>query len=286
MPTTGVRFALETALIVATAAVTGFAHLGAWAIVGAVVVVWLATSVFEYSRSHPRSAVSGRSSPGKSSHAIRGPEVEPFVSADDAVERVRVLVGSRQTALDGSLDESVVEVAPGAPPRFELDGVVEDGAGEDSDFEDSVERDDDAEETLVQPSPDSTTVVSVDATVELPAAERVAKVDEEAETESSDEPEPAGDRPGAGSWPDRASAQGAPATNPTPDPESEPVIAAAWSWNVWNLERVVRERAATNEELNFLLLYLRDYANPAGMLPPDFDSLVRESFGDLLAAPS
>jgi hypothetical protein len=53
-------------------------------------------------------------------------------------------------------------------------------------------------------------------------------------------------------------------------------------WNIWTLERVAREQAGDNDELGFLVTYLRDYANPDGMLPTNFDSLVRESFGDLL----
>jgi hypothetical protein len=53
-------------------------------------------------------------------------------------------------------------------------------------------------------------------------------------------------------------------------------------WNIWSLERVAREQAGDNDELGFLVTYLRDYANPDGMLPMNFDSLVRESFGDLL----
>jgi hypothetical protein len=31
-------------------------------------------------------------------------------------------------------------------------------------------------------------------------------------------------------------------------------------------------------------MYLRDFASPEGRLPSDFDELVRESFGDLVAA--
>ncbi len=43
-----------------------------------------------------------------------------------------------------------------------------------------------------------------------------------------------------------------------------------------------RERGDANEERDFLFLYLRDYADPTGTLPVDFDGLVRESFADLL----
>jgi len=55
-------------------------------------------------------------------------------------------------------------------------------------------------------------------------------------------------------------------------------------WNLWELDRAVRESADGNEEHEFLLMYRRDYADPDGLLPIDFDGLVRESFADLLGA--
>jgi hypothetical protein len=39
-----------------------------------------------------------------------------------------------------------------------------------------------------------------------------------------------------------------------------------------------------DEERTFLLMYLREFAGPDGILPADFDSLVRDSFGDLVGA--
>ncbi len=55
-------------------------------------------------------------------------------------------------------------------------------------------------------------------------------------------------------------------------------------WNLWTLERALRDHgeAEEEEELALLLVYLRDYASPDGSLPLDFDDLVRESFGHLL----
>jgi hypothetical protein len=53
-------------------------------------------------------------------------------------------------------------------------------------------------------------------------------------------------------------------------------------WNIWALERVAREHPES-EELPFLVLSLREFADSAGQLPAEFDPLVRESFGDLLA---
>jgi hypothetical protein len=55
-------------------------------------------------------------------------------------------------------------------------------------------------------------------------------------------------------------------------------------WDIWILERIAREQAAENEELSFLVVYLRDYATTGGLLPANFDSLVRESFGSLLSS--
>jgi hypothetical protein len=52
-------------------------------------------------------------------------------------------------------------------------------------------------------------------------------------------------------------------------------------WNIWSLERVAREHPES-EELGYLVLSLREFADSAGQLPADFDPLVRESFGDLL----
>jgi hypothetical protein len=78
-----------------------------------------------------------------------------------------------------------------------------------------------------------------------------------------------------------------------PEPAPEPVAApAVWEgppreWNVFDLERLAREGAGVDagrdEEREFLLLYLRDFAGPDGRLPANFDGLVRDSFGELLA---
>jgi len=66
-------------------------------------------------------------------------------------------------------------------------------------------------------------------------------------------------------------------TTPTRQQQRAPV-----RWNIWSLERVAREHPES-EELGFLVLSLREFADSAGQLPADFDPLVRESFGDLLA---
>lgn len=59
-------------------------------------------------------------------------------------------------------------------------------------------------------------------------------------------------------------------------------------WNVWELERLAQAAGggdpARDEELAFLLLELRQFANADGRLSVDFDPVVRESFGELIYA--
>jgi len=75
-----------------------------------------------------------------------------------------------------------------------------------------------------------------------------------------------------------------------PEPTVVPigVGAAPRQWNLWDLERLTREHAGTDEardeERSFLLMYLRDFAGADGLLPIDFDGLVRDSFGELVGA--
>jgi hypothetical protein len=79
---------------------------------------------------------------------------------------------------------------------------------------------------------------------------------------------------------------------PVPPPETARVLAftpandGPREWNLWELERVARDHAgddvAQAEERSYLLMYLREFAGPDGVLPADFDGLVRDAFGDVL----
>ena len=87
---------------------------------------------------------------------------------------------------------------------------------------------------------------------------------------------------------------------PTPPPEPEPELEPEGSrvvafipgndgpreWNLWELERAARDHATDdivrNEERSYLLMYLREFAGPDGVLSTDFDGLVRDAFGDVL----
>jgi len=90
---------------------------------------------------------------------------------------------------------------------------------------------------------------------------------------------------------------------PEPAPAGPPLAAAApqadsqvvplpqrsyapRQWNIWDLERLARAEASEHpeqrDEWAFLFVHLRQFANADGVLPTEFDSLVRESFGGLL----
>jgi hypothetical protein len=75
-----------------------------------------------------------------------------------------------------------------------------------------------------------------------------------------------------------------PPAPPAPPPAVAVVPVNGRRWSIWDLDRAARESADAG--LRFLVLSLQDYADADGTLPPQFDPLVRESFGALLAVPA
>jgi outer membrane biosynthesis protein TonB len=116
------------------------------------------------------------------------------------------------------------------------------------------------------------------------------------EPEPQPEPEPEPERE-TKPEPPRIVAVPSPPPEPAPEPEAQPepeptrvtFIGAndgPREWNLWELERAARDNATDdlvrNEERSYLLMYLREFAGPDGILPTDFDGLVRDAFGDVL----
>jgi hypothetical protein len=93
----------------------------------------------------------------------------------------------------------------------------------------------------------------------------------------------------------------APRPQPPVEPEPAPPAAKAGpvvqfrprveprSWNLWDLERIARDETRDHperrDELAYLFLHLRQFADADGTLPREFDGLVRESFGGRLERP-
>lgn len=88
-----------------------------------------------------------------------------------------------------------------------------------------------------------------------------------------------------------------PEPEPEPDEEQEPedlvlqLPQAAHrrpeGWNLWDLELRANERAGEDqlrdEEWHALFVSLREYAQPDGTLPSEFDALVQDSFAELIS---
>jgi hypothetical protein len=70
-------------------------------------------------------------------------------------------------------------------------------------------------------------------------------------------------------------------------PSPEPTAGPRREWNLWALQRAVRDAPGEEqrEEWPALLIHLREFANADGDLPAEFDTLVRESFGRVLDEP-
>jgi len=127
---------------------------------------------------------------------------------------------------------------------------------------------------LTEPEPEPVVEPKSEPEPESVAEEPEPEPEPVAEQEPKPEPEPV--------------AEPEPEPEPVPETEPEPPPAPR-AWNVWELERLAKEHEreeTRREELAYLLVYLRDFASPEGVLPADFDELVREAFGDLLVAPS
>jgi hypothetical protein len=102
------------------------------------------------------------------------------------------------------------------------------------------------------------------------------------------EPEPEPERVPLAAVPELA-----PEPTPVPLPEPQTVVPIGVSalprqWNLFELERLTRQHGGDDvvqdEERQFLLMYLREFADSDGQLPIDFDGLVRDSFGELVGA--
>lgn len=272
----GPRFYVEAGFLIVVAAVLAVQRVRPLEIVVVMLVAYLAVFSFEVVLARRRAAVARAGQPGP---AEEGTDVTP----EPAEELPSAIVAVRSAEPD----------EPVAVP-VELEADSEATLAEDPSKTEWV---DDPPRPVVASQPISEPEAPVAPLTEAePEAEPEPKIAPIAEPEP--EPEPA---------PEAAIAPVVLVAVPAPDPEPEPVatpeplaesvpepvVIASFpqqprAWNLWELERLVRSRAGDDplrdEEWSYLLVYLRDFATPEGVLPEEFDALVRESFGDLLEA--
>lgn len=264
------RFALEACFLVAVALAAGLLDLSWQEIVGVMAAAYLLTVAVELGTWRLRRPAPAQATPLAAGTTVQALEAEPLLS-EPVTSSVRVL--DEPPPRPEEDEERLEEIAPAEepePPQAEAEPEAK------------PEPEPEPEAGEAEPEP----------VMEEPEPEA-----EEAEPELEPEPEP--DEPEPEPEPVRLA--------PVPDPEPEPVPArepepepqpaavatlpppaAPQEWNLWELERLVREAAADDpareQELGYLVVYLREFASPDGLLPAEFDDLVRDSFGDLLAA--
>jgi hypothetical protein len=246
------RFLLEVVFIVGVAAIAAASSLSVVGIVLVMIAAWLVVAGIEWAmgRSGAEPRAGGLRLRRRRDAETSPAEPQPAAAAAGEPHHVRVLGREPQPSVEASIPE---------PAAVQESGV--------------------------------------------PAAEPPVRVSEPVEGVSG---EPGGSPADAAPEPPPAAAvlEVVPASvpDPQPQPEAEPAAAAPAAaapvrtlplrgpreWNLWDLERLTREHSGhdvfRDEERTYLLMYLRDFANADGILPVDFDGLVRDSFGDLVGA--
>ncbi len=194
------------------------------------------------------------------------------VAAHSISERLTAKLHSRETEREAAAQkpEVVVPVAPPpAPPAASAPAV-----------ENPVERFEPAQIRRPEPQPESP---KRDEPASLPVAEGTPRSVSEAMTAPRSEPAPEQSEKPHSLMADIAA-------GPEARKAARRLGGSIGGWNIWQLERLLAAQAEPDSERDYersmLLVYLRDFADSDGQLPPQFDDLVRESFADLMHGPA
>ena len=247
----GPRTVVEAAFLIAVPVVAAALGQGMWTIIAASAVAYLLIVVLEATLGREGARTPGRPRIRIPSRTALVKRPEPAPVAPPEPESVVVLSAAEEVVVVETVPEPVETAEPPSVPEPEPPVVAEPAF------------------TAVKPSEH----------VRVLRPEPV--------------PEPVAERPQLTAVPELE-------PEPEAEPEPAPVVAAPEpstvvpigvgagprQWNLWDLERLTREHAggdvAQDEERQFLLMYLREFADSAGLLPLDFDGLVRDSFGELV----
>jgi hypothetical protein len=252
MPVVGPRFLIEAAFLVAVAVGAGFARLGTVTIILVMAGAWLLMAAVEWmiSRAKVRTA---------------GPQ--PIAAPAEPLEETRQPPAVR-----------TVEPAPvvtGYPAPLAERGEPEPAPAPEPDV-------------TPGPSPQPAPAPEPEAPAEPAPPETPPEQPRVAVVAAVPQPEPAVPEPAPVQPQPPAPAPAAPEPEPTVVAFTPRSLGVPRQWNLWELERVARDQSGRDserdEERAFLLMYLREFADADGVLPTSFDSIVRESFGDVLDA--
>jgi hypothetical protein len=264
LPSARIRFAFEAAFLILVAVGAAVAQLSPRSIVILMLVAWLLVALIERasSREQARSLeVGAEPQPVETSLQVEPPEP---VAEPDGIrprEAYRWLFWRRKREAVAVLSE------PAAPLE---------------------ERPSRAHVRRIEPEPPSAVEIEVTELIMTEAsAPGPAVTKRPLEVSGLEEPEPTAAPP-----PEPPPPTPRVEEPPPPPPVYRPPVAPpprppAREWNLWDLERRAREQSgdpARDEEWTALLMHLREFATPEGVLPKEFDDLVRESFADLIQA--
>jgi hypothetical protein len=264
----GPRTVVEAAFLVAVPVVAAALGAGMWTIIGASAVAYLLIFVLEATLWREVAPAAARGSRlRRPARSVTATPLDPAVPVEPEPEATEAVVVLPSNGAAPETDPVPERVAVPEPPPVDEVAVVEPLR------EASFTATPSEHVRVLRPEPPAAPVpVPGPVLVPEPVAER-PQLTAVPELEPLPEPPPVVAEPAA------------------PEPSTVVPIgvgAGPRRWNLWDLERLTREHAggdvAQDEERQFLLMYLREFADPAGLLPIDFDRLVRDSFGELVGA--
>ena len=294
LPPPQIRFAAEAVFLILVAAGAALAQLSPLAIIGLMLVAWLLVALIERASSREQArAFAG----AEESDNEELPEAEPAHEVEVPAEASAAEPG-RQVAyrwLFWRRERATTELeAPTAaleerPSRAHVRKIEAEVPPPAIEIETIVAEIVDTEEP--QPGPAVTK-----RPLELPGLEEPvpARVAATPPTPKAPPREPLVEAPFAEAplppveAPPVAPVAEAPHEQAPPPPPAPPApLGPPREWNIWELESLAREQAgdpARDEEWSALFMFLREHANADGVLPIQFDDLVRESFSELIQA--
>jgi hypothetical protein len=285
VPPARTRFAAEAAFLILVAAGAAFARLSPLSIIGLMLVAWLLVALIERasSREHARTFAAD-----EETDVLAMPAEEPAASGVEgaAVEKGRLaerLLFWRQKPGAAAL-AAPTEALEERPSRSHVRRVEPEPEAAEPEPEPT-------EPAVVEPSTPGPAVTT--RRLDLPGLEEPETARTAARAQDTP---PAAEAPPPDPPPEPPPVE-PPAAAPReerrpPPPAQEPPRAPAApppprEWNIWELEREARARsgdAVKDEQWAALFIHLRQYANADGVLPLQFDDLVRESFSELIQA--
>jgi hypothetical protein len=254
IPSARVRFAAEAGFLILVAVGAALAELRPLAIIILMACAWLLVALIERASSRE----TGRPDEVESAPDFAPEPVSEPIPAIEAREAYRWLFWRRARARMEELPSPTASLEE-RPARSHVRRLEPE--------REPVEAPAVVAEPVPEPAERGPAVTT--RPLDLPGLEEPAPVQE---------PAPAPSRPRFLQRPARAAAPVPPAPPPPPP---------AREWNLWDLERRAREQAGDalrDEEWSALFTHLRAYASADGVLPKEFDDLVRESFGQLIEA--